>query len=927
MTDSKYFTTNKKGEIFELKAELNNEKKEKRKEAVKKVIAAMTVGKDVSSLFPDVVNCMQTDNLELKKLVYLYLMNYAKSQPDMAIMAVNSFVKDEDPYVRKTAAVCVAKLHDINAQMVEDQGFLDSLRDLIADSNPMVVANAVAALSEISESHPNSNLLDLNPQNINKLLTALNECTEWGQTFILDCLSNYNPKDEREAQSICERVTPRLSHANSAVVLSAVKVLMKFLELLPKDSDYYNTLLKKLSPPLVTLLSGEPEVQYVALRNINLIVQKRPEILKQEIKVFFVKYNDPIYVKLEKLDIMIRLASQANIAQVLAELKEYATEVDVDFVRKAVRAIGRCAIKVEQSAERCVSTLLDLIQTKVNYVVQEAIVVIRDIFLLYINLFKKLMDYMVFFRYESIIATLCENLDSLDEPDARAAMIWIVGEYAERIDNADELLESFLEGFHDESTQVQLTLLTAIVKLFLKKPSETQELVQQVLSLATQDSDNPDLRDRGYIYWRLLSTDPVTAKEVVLSEKPLISEETDLIEPTLLDELICHIGSLASVYHKPPSAFVEGSHGIHRKHLPVQHSSIDTGESPVSAGPAAAMDQPHVIPSQGDLLGDLLNLDLGPPVNVPQVSSMQMGAVDLLGGGLDSLLGGDLGGGVGGSPAVGQNFIPSSVPNTFAPSPTPAPPATSSGLNDLFELSTGMAITTGGYVAPKAVWLPAVKAKGLEISGTFSRRQGHMYMDMTFTNKALQHMTDFAIQFNKNSFGVIPTSPLPIHTPLMPNQSIEISLPLNTIGPVMKMDPLNNLQVAVKNSIDVFYFSVLIPLNVFFVEDGKMERQVFLATWKDIPNENELQYQIKDCHLNADTVSGKLQINNIYTIAKRNVEGQDMLYQSLKLTNGIWILAELRIQPGNPNYTLSLKCRAPEVSQYVYQMYDSVLKN
>lgn len=57
-------------------------------------------------------------------------------------------------------------------------------------------------------------------------------------------------------------------------------------------------------------------------------------------------------------------------------------------------------------------------------------------------------------RYESVIATLCENLDSLDEPEARAAMIWIVGEYAERIDNADELLESFLEGFHDESTQV-----------------------------------------------------------------------------------------------------------------------------------------------------------------------------------------------------------------------------------------------------------------------------------------------------------------------------------------------------------------------------------------------------------------------------------------------------------------------------------------
>ncbi|XP_061624405.1 AP-1 complex subunit beta-1 isoform X4 [Phyllopteryx taeniolatus] len=954
MTDSKYFTTTKKGEIFELKAELNSDKKEKKKEAVKKVIASMTVGKDVSALFPDVVNCMQTDNLELKKLVYLYLMNYAKSQPDMAIMAVNTFVKDcedpnpliralavrtmgcirvdkiteylceplrkclkdEDPYVRKTAAVCVAKLHDINAQLVEDQGFLDTLKDLISDSNPMVVANAVAALSEIAESHPNSNLLDLNPQTINKLLTALNECTEWGQIFILDCLANYTPRDDRESQSICERVTPRLSHANSAVVLSAVKVLMKFMEMLPKDLDYYGTLLKKLAPPLVTLLSAEPELQYVALRNINLIVQRRPEILKHEMKVFFVKYNDPIYVKLEKLDIMIRLASQANIAQVLAELKEYATEVDVDFVRKAVRAIGRCAIKVEQSAERCVSTLLDLIQTKVNYVVQEAIVVIKDIFRKYPN------------KYESVIATLCENLDSLDEPEARAAMIWIVGEYAERIDNADELLESFLEGFHDESTQVQLQLLTAIVKLFLKKPTETQELVQQVLSLATQDSDNPDLRDRGYIYWRLLSTDPVAAKEVVLAEKPLISEETDLIEPTLLEELICHIGTLASVYHKPPSAFVEGSRGVLHKRLPGSAGSGESVESPESGSTAVASGvPPAVIPSQ-DLLGDLLNLDLTPTTTTgpPAPSSaVQMGAMDLLGGGLDSLMGDEsepLGGDLGGSPAMTAGFgaPPAAVPPSFT-----AP--VSGGLDDLFDLGGGVGMPMGAYVPPKMLWLPAMKAKGLEISGTFGRRAGVVQMEMTVTNKAMSVMTDFAIQFNRNSFGLAPAGPLQVLTPVSPNQSIEAVLPLSTVGPVMKMEPLNNLQVAVKNNIDVFYFSCQYPISMLFVEDGKMERQVFLATWKDIPNENESKFQLNDCHLNSDAASSKLQGSNIFTIAKRTVEGQDMLYQSMKLTNGIWVLAELRAMAGNPNYTVSLRCRAPEVSQCVFQSYEAVLKN
>uniref|UniRef100_A0A674B3C0 AP complex subunit beta n=1 Tax=Salmo trutta TaxID=8032 RepID=A0A674B3C0_SALTR len=915
------------GEIFELKAELNSDKKEKKKEAVKKVIASMTVGKDVSALFPDVVNCMQTDNLELKKLVYLYLMNYAKSQPDMAIMAVNTFVKDcedanpliralavrtmgcirvdkiteylceplrkclkdEDPYVRKTAAVCVAKLHDINAQLVEDQGFLDTLKDLISDSNPMVVANAVAALSEIAESHPNSNLLDLNPQSINKLLTALNECTEWGQIFILDCLANYTPRDDRESQSICERVTPRLSHANSAVVLSAVKVLMKFMEMLPKDLDYYGTLLKKLAPPLVTLLSAEPELQYVALRNINLIVQKRPEILKHEMKVFFVKYNDPIYVKLEKLDIMIRLASQANIAQVLAELKEYATEVDVDFVRKAVRAIGRCAIKVEQSAERCVSTLLDLIQTKVNYVVQEAIVVIKDIFRKYPN------------KYESVIATLCENLDSLDEPEARAAMIWIVGEYAERIDNADELLESFLEGFHDESTQVQLQLLTAIVKLFLKKPTETQELVQQVLSLATQDSDNPDLRDRGYIYWRLLSTDPVAAKEVVLAEKPLISEETDLIEPTLLEELICHIGTLASVYHKPPSAFVEGSRGVMHKRLPARTGSGESTESPdvgTAAGGSAPEAAPSIIPSQGDLLGDLLNLDMAPPTTSgppPPTTGMQMGGMDLLGGGLDSLVG------------ISHSVDPyAATPAAPAVMPASLNAPVGGGLGDLFDLGGGVGMPMGAYIPPKIVWLPAMKAKGLEISGTFARRAGVIQMELILTNKAMSVMTDFAIQFNRNSFGLAPAGPLQVLTPLGPNQTIEVSLPLSTVGPVMKMDPLNNLQVAVKNNIDVFYFSCQYPISMLFVEDGKMERQLFLATWKDIPNDNESQFQIKDCHLNSDAASSKLQGSNIFTIAKRTVEGQDMLYMSIKLSNGIWVLAELKVQAGNPNYT---KCR------------------
>ena len=89
-----YFeTNNSRGENYELKNDLNSEIPVVRKEAVKKVIANMTVGKDAGGLFPDVVKCMQTDDLEMKKLVYLYLMNYAKSQPELVILAINTFCK------------------------------------------------------------------------------------------------------------------------------------------------------------------------------------------------------------------------------------------------------------------------------------------------------------------------------------------------------------------------------------------------------------------------------------------------------------------------------------------------------------------------------------------------------------------------------------------------------------------------------------------------------------------------------------------------------------------------------------------------------------------------------------------------------------------------------------------------------------------
>jgi AP-2 complex subunit beta-1 len=89
----------------------------------------------------------------------------------------------------------------------------------------------------------------------------------------------------------------------------------------------------------------------------------------------------------------------------------------VDFVRRAVRSIGRCAIKLEQCADACMNALIELCKRKVSFVVQEAVFVIKDIFRKYPG------------RFESFIPILCEHMDVLkDEDEAKASIVWIIGQ-------------------------------------------------------------------------------------------------------------------------------------------------------------------------------------------------------------------------------------------------------------------------------------------------------------------------------------------------------------------------------------------------------------------------------------------------------------------------------------------------------------------
>lgn len=348
----------KRSEINELKRELASIKINERIEAIRKVISAMTVGKDVSELFFPVLKCVETDHLQLKKLVYLYIINYAKTQPDLAVLAVNTFRKDsrekvnplirglavrtlgcigieavldylteplkesmndEDPYVRKCAALCVAKIFEISPERAES--FIPLLVEMISDGNGMVVSNAIAALTDIQSTK--GKVVVMNHDILHKLLNAIPECSEWGRVYILDFLALNVPDQFKDVDETIARVIPNLNHSNCAVVLSATKVILRYMDYV-QGLDKIRSISRKLAPPLVSLMGGDPEIVYIAIRNINLIIQKRPNVLDKEVRVFFCNFQDPLYVKLEKLEIMIKLADLKNVDQLLLELKDYA---------------------------------------------------------------------------------------------------------------------------------------------------------------------------------------------------------------------------------------------------------------------------------------------------------------------------------------------------------------------------------------------------------------------------------------------------------------------------------------------------------------------------------------------------------------------------------------------------------------------------
>eukprot|EP00703_Trepomonas_sp_PC1_P000379 JAP96227.1 Beta adaptin [Trepomonas sp. PC1] len=560
------------------------------KEIITSVIKAMSSGRDVSPLFPDVLKLMQTKDLKLKKLIYVFLTSNAMVKKEQALLCVNALemdandtespviratavrtmgsvatkdtceyyvgalakaIKDTDPFVRKCAATCIAKLFKVNREPVIDSNLVVVLKNLLSDGNQAVVASAAGAIISIVNSLPQNEVVQIlncesdsvvfNQQEVSQLLTVLSQATEWAALSILQAISKYGaiPVVE-EAPISVQRLQPFLRHQNPTVSLNAINVMIRYCKanILPEDDIV--KIQQDCVSAVISLISQNtaPAIQWITLRSLRLIAKafigNNPfEQIQKHFRLLFVRFNDELYVKLEKIEALALFCSKETANDVVKELKDYCEDVAPEFVRASIAAIGLIACRIPEAADQCVKTYMDMLngeeategQAKSNfrlpsYAAQELMVSIQNIFRTYPD------------RYEGVIGSLCEAIQSYDNPNAKASLIWILGEYSTRIEGVEEIIIDLLNidmesqtigSFLEDPVVIQQAVVTAAAKIYLANPNETtQMLFNMIISKASTQCLSPDVRMRANYFMRLIQMDTSLqlARSVVFVQKP-----------------------------------------------------------------------------------------------------------------------------------------------------------------------------------------------------------------------------------------------------------------------------------------------------------------------------------------------------------------------------------------------------------------------
>ena len=665
-----YFTESRKGEVNELRNLLRNfsieRDQRKKREIIKKVIAYMTLGIDVSRLFSEMMLAIETRDLVIKKMVYLFLCNYASANPELAQMCTNTLQKDcgnDDPmvrglalrslcslrlpqmveyiheplrrsltdshaYVRKTAVMGTLKMYYLDQESFERANFVDTLYDMLRDPDASVVSNCILVLNEIMAGGDNGGMA-INRAIMLHLLNRIHEFSDFGVLAVLELVPRYIPANDDEGYQIMNLLDPVLRTNNPGAFVATVRAFLSLADSIGGNDveGMRRQVVGRIRTPLVTLVAGSPPEQiHCLLRHVDSLVEMCPGIFDDEYRQFYVRYTEPSHIKYLKIAILPKLANPDNAPDIVAELGEYAADADAQMGRIAIRSLSRIAVRDvggEGSVPSICRRLVDLLDLDVSHVASEAAVVLVDVL-------RKHPDMMTL-----IAPPLPRVVKYVTEPKGKAALIHLLGECGEVVPEAPYSLERLIDRY-DELTDaaVKIALLESTMRLLYRRAPEVQRMLGRLLAKATEDVSNQDVHDRALLYYRLLrsSADPRAVEKIVTASHTLpgdaLFSEDDNQE--VREELMKEFDSLSIVYGAKSDNFIAEQYQVKFVRMPAEHP-LESAAPVVDPGVNAVADQMQEANLLHDAPVPTTNGSAAAAAAAPAPAPASDGVMDLLG--------------------------------------------------------------------------------------------------------------------------------------------------------------------------------------------------------------------------------------------------------------------------------------------------------
>ncbi|XP_058501356.1 AP-3 complex subunit beta-2 isoform X3 [Solea solea] len=604
----------------DLKEMLDSNKDSLKLEAMKRIVAMVARGKNASDLFPAVVKNVACKNIEVKKLVYVYLVRYAEEQQDLALLSISTFQRglkdpnqlirasalrvlssirvtiivpimmlaikeaasDMSPYVRKTAAHAIPKLYSLDPEQ-KDQ-LIEVIEKLLADKTTLVAGSVVMAFEEVCPER-----IDLIHKNYRKLCNLLIDVEEWGQVVIINMLTRYartqflNPNineslleeggggektfygseeetDEDDEDKDKKAEVATMAKRKPYVMDPDHRLLLRNTKPLLQSR---NAAVVMAVAQLYFHLAPKAEVGVIAKALVRLL-RSHSEVqyvVLQNVATMTIKRRGMFEPYLKSFYIRSTDPTQIKVLK-LEVLTNLANETNISTILREFQTYIKSMDKdfvaaTIQAIGRCATNIGEVRDTCLNGLVQ--LLSNRDELVVAesVVVIKKLLQ-MQPEKHSDIIKHMAKLIDNIQVPMARASILWLIGEYCEHVPKiSPDVLRKMAKSFTNEEDIVKLQIINLAAKLYLTNSKQTKLLTQYVLNLAKYDQ-NYDIRDRArFIRQLIVPTEKSGALSKYAKKLFLALKPAPVLESPFKDRDHFQLGSLSHLLNAKAGGYQE----------------------------------------------------------------------------------------------------------------------------------------------------------------------------------------------------------------------------------------------------------------------------------------------------------------------------------------------------------------------------------